>query len=256
MRHASTSPPASSSSAKRLCSFFVKPGVPRSSTLRPLNPRANPRVSLLGSPLFRCATRVCCAMSLHSIDDEAKKRRRDACITAPHGSVSPDLGIVLATRLTKADIGNVQIVQRHVEVTCPHELVLRSGMKWPRLVAGTSIGCARSMICYLGARGVLVGLLAALEALGLAIHLTRLSLRAMFGSAGELTRPAGCSDTRHDWCFGIPQQLSQGSSTHSLTHRSTRAACPLLLRTSSPPCPTLCADPACPNHRRCWARTC
>jgi hypothetical protein len=63
-----------------------------------------------------------------------------------------------------------------------------------------------------------VGLLAALEALGLAIHLTRLSFRAMFGSAGELTRPAGCSETRHDWCFGIPQQLSQGSSTHSLTH--------------------------------------
>jgi hypothetical protein len=167
-------------------------------------------------------------MSLHSIDDEAKKRRRDACITAPHGSVSPDLGIVLATRLTKADIGNVQIVQRHVEVTCPHELVLRSGMKWLRST-GISIGCARSMICYLGARGVLVGLLAALEALGLAIHLTRLSLRAMFGSAGELTRPAGCSETQHDWCFGIPQQLSQGSSTHSLTHRSTRAACPLLL---------------------------
>jgi hypothetical protein len=146
MRHASTSPPASSSSAKRLCSFFVKPGVPRSSTLRPLNPRANPSVNLLGSPPFRCATRVCCAMSLHSID-EAKRRRRDACIAAPHGSVSPDLGIVLATRLTKADIGNVQIVQRHVEVTYPHELVVRSGMKRLRST-GISIGCARSMICY------------------------------------------------------------------------------------------------------------
>ena len=165
--------------------------------------------------------------------------------------------LTLGSFLRLASRKRTSVTSKSFSVTLrSHELMVRSGMKWPRLVAGTSIGCARSMICYLGARGVLVGLLAALEALGLAIHLTRLSLRAMFGSAGELTRPAGCSETQHDWCFGIHQQLSQGSSTHSLTHRSTRAACPLLLRTSSPPCPTLCADPACPNHRRCWARNC
>jgi hypothetical protein len=76
------------------------------------------------------------------------------------------------------------------------------------------------------------------------------SLRAMFGSAGELTRPAGCSETPP--CFGTTpavtrqlhslthhrvsghHQLSQGSSTHSHTTvfrhtTSCRNAAPLSL---------------------------
>jgi hypothetical protein len=51
-----------------------------------------------------------------------------------------------------------------------------------------------------------------------ALHKTRASLPRMFGTAGMLTRPAGCSETRQHGGLGY-HQLSQGSSTHSLTHK-------------------------------------
>jgi hypothetical protein len=52
---------------------------------------------------------------------------------------------------------------------------------------------------------------------GLTIHLTLPSIRGMFGSAGVLTHPAGCSETRHDRVLGGDHQLSQRSATQSLT---------------------------------------
>jgi hypothetical protein len=66
-------------------------------------------------------------------------------------------------------------------------------------------------------RGVLVGLLAALDSLGRGTRNTPNSplLREMFGSAGVLTRSAGCSETRNDRVEGY-HQLSQRSSTHAL----------------------------------------
>jgi hypothetical protein len=57
------------------------------------------------------------------------------------------------------------------------------------------------------------------RASGLAIHQTRPFLRGVFGSAGVLTRPAWCSETRHGRVLGH-HQLSQVSSTHSLGSRA------------------------------------
>jgi hypothetical protein len=51
--------------------------------------------------------------------------------------------------------------------------------------------------------------------LGCGTHNTSLDLREMFGSAGVLSRPAGCSETPHDRVLGH-HQLSQPSSTPSL----------------------------------------
>ena len=62
-----------------------------------------------------------------------------------------------------------------------------------------------------------MGLLAALDSLGRGTRNTPNSplLREMFGSAGVLTRSAGCSETRNDRVEGY-HQLSQRSSTHAL----------------------------------------
>jgi hypothetical protein len=43
----------------------------------------------------------------------------------------------------------------------------------------------------------------------------------MFGSAGVLTRPAGCSDSARP-CFGIPPAIAQGQ-LHSLTDEQRRS---------------------------------
>jgi hypothetical protein len=65
---------------------------------------------------------------------------------------------------------------------------------------------------------VIAGLLAVREALRLVIHLTRPLHRGMFGSAGVLTRAAGCSEARHGQFPDTPSCLSQSSCTpHSLT---------------------------------------
>ena len=61
---------------------------------------------------------------------------------------------------------------------------------------------------------MLVGLLAALEALGRGGTSNTPPIRWMFGSAGVLTRPAECSETRRGLVFWGHHQLLQGSSTH------------------------------------------